>query len=270
MNLEKLWEEWKSPADSGKLQAQIWDRRAADYSQKPIPTASENPFLRLLEEKNLLTSDSTVLDIGCGAGLYSIALAKNVKSVVGVDVSPVMIEHGITRAEAEGIDNVRLSALDWAQVDIDALGFRGGFDLVFAHMTPAVADYSSFEKMNLCSRSWCVMAKPCRRSDSVKDAAFRLIGLASDCESMDDSVVSAFSYLWYKGCSPEISYRRESWNSSKSVEYTAAWCIDRARLRRELSERDEGTIREYLSDIAVNGMISETVDTTIVTMLWHI
>ncbi|MEG1633029.1 MAG: class I SAM-dependent methyltransferase [Oscillospiraceae bacterium] len=268
--MDALKREWQNPAESGEIQARIWDRAAEEYANKPIPAFETDSLLRLLDEKHILTPETKALDIGCGAGLYSIALAGRVKSAVGVDISPLMARYGSRRAESLGLSNVALSQLNWAEADIDRLGFRGAFDLVFANMTPAINDYSGFEKMNLCSSAHCVMVKPTRRRDKIQDAALALIGITGQRERFDDTVLNAFSYLWQSGCCPELSYRKECWRPVKTLESMAAWCIDRAKLRRTLSAADEACVRDYLRSVSEDGMIYETVDTTIVTMYWHI
>ena len=57
------------------------------------------------------------------------------------------------------------------------MGFLKNFDLVFAHMTPAVADYHTLEKMCNCSKNKCFLVKPSRRSDMVLDGAFQAAGI---------------------------------------------------------------------------------------------
>lgn len=52
----------------------------------------ENRRLQYLYEKTFPDKTMSVLDIGCGAGQLSIALAKEVREVVGTDVSGNMIE----------------------------------------------------------------------------------------------------------------------------------------------------------------------------------
>ena len=50
-------------------------------------------------------------------------------------------------------------------MEIEKMGFLKNFDLVFAHMTPAIADYYTLEKMCNCSRNKCFLVKPSRRND---------------------------------------------------------------------------------------------------------
>lgn len=68
-----------------------------------------------------------VLDLGCGIGRASIALAPWAESVIGVDVSPGMVEQA--RARGEGVPNVEFATVDGR----DLAGVAdGSVDLVLA------------------------------------------------------------------------------------------------------------------------------------------
>ncbi len=49
---------------------------------------------------------STVLDVGCGTGALIRKMADQAERAVGIDLSPVMIEHARTHAARAGLDNV--------------------------------------------------------------------------------------------------------------------------------------------------------------------
>lgn len=271
MDLSTLQKEWVNRPNTGALQRKIWDGAAESFVQKPVPSFDGNPFLNLLSSKNVLTPDTAALDVGCGTGIYSIALANRIRTAVGVDISPAMIACGQEHAQTLGLQNVSFSILDWAEADIDSLGFRCKFDLVFAHMTPAISDFASFDKMHLCSRAYCAMAKPTRRHNAVQEAVHALVGIDEhNSDHPDDSIIHAFSYLWLGGCSPEITYRTERWHSIKTVKDAADWYINRSKLRKDLTSGEEQAVRAYLESISENGMVTESTSTTIVTMLWHI
>ena len=46
-----------------------------------------------------------ILDVGCGAGFFSILLAKEGHEVFGIDLTPEMIENAIQLAEEENADD---------------------------------------------------------------------------------------------------------------------------------------------------------------------
>lgn len=76
------------------------------------------PFGRVALEALALIEGESVLDVGCGFGSTSIAAARLVGPggrVVGVDVSPVMIERAVERVGELGLANVAFEVAD-AQV----------------------------------------------------------------------------------------------------------------------------------------------------------
>ena len=57
----------------------------------------------------LLTEGERVVDIGCGAGIDSLIASRMVGAtgqVIGIDMTPAMLEKARTSAEAGGFDNV--------------------------------------------------------------------------------------------------------------------------------------------------------------------
>jgi SAM-dependent methyltransferase len=72
-----------------------------------------------------LDGQAQVLDVGCGTGTTAIAAARHARRVVGVDLSPVMIERARTRAA--GHVNV-----DFAVADAQTAGFEGRFDVIIS------------------------------------------------------------------------------------------------------------------------------------------
>ncbi len=71
----------------------------------------------------------SVLDIGCGPGTYSIALAQaGAQSVVGIDVAPGMIEIARKGAAQAGVDRL----CEFLVADLDNYQAEAAFDYVIA------------------------------------------------------------------------------------------------------------------------------------------
>ncbi len=270
-DLKKLSETWvKSRAYDPAIQRQLWDRAASDYRELKIPDPKENAFLRHMRTALPLDASLRTLDVGCGSGIYSMALAPYVQEAVGIDISPNMIRYAKERSRALGLSNTAFHCLDWSEADVEQLGFSDGFDIVFAHMTPAVDDYQTFDKLNRCSRKLCMVEKPARRRDRIQDGAFAQIGLRP-CNAQDQGgILQAFSYLWYHGYCPQLSYQEDEWESEKTVEDMTAWCTDRARLQRKLTAAEEAAIARFVEGQAKDGMVLEVTKTTRVTILWRV
>jgi SAM-dependent methyltransferase len=93
---------------------------------------------RLLDERiGLNPRPGRALDFGCGVGRVTLALAEHCGHVVGLDVSPAMLERAREHAGRLGAGNVSFAVSD------DSLGgIDGRFDLVhsyivFQHIPPA-------------------------------------------------------------------------------------------------------------------------------------
>jgi ubiquinone/menaquinone biosynthesis C-methylase UbiE len=53
-----------------------------------------------------LSPDDVLLEVGTGTGAFARAAARRCRRVVGLDVSPVMLEYATQRAGEEGMDNI--------------------------------------------------------------------------------------------------------------------------------------------------------------------
>ncbi|MDA8269458.1 MAG: class I SAM-dependent methyltransferase [Actinomycetota bacterium] len=92
-------------------QRRVWEARARNWNHH----ASNNEGLRTVVAAVVDTATSgladgeslgTVVDLGCGSGQLTLALAKRATKVLGVDVSGSMLRELEQRAAAEGITNV--------------------------------------------------------------------------------------------------------------------------------------------------------------------
>src|SRR5687768_12556661 len=98
--------------DYGRI-AEYWRRAASAAGANPdfaagandrVP-ASSHAFCRrgqldyLLEAFSDLSPESDVLDLGAGPGVFSLALAERVRSVLGIDVAPAFVSAATREAE---------------------------------------------------------------------------------------------------------------------------------------------------------------------------
>ena len=267
MNLDTIRRQWILTPGDVSAETAAWDSEAEDYLFEEKNNFEDDPFLHFIAEKTELTREMRTLDVGCGAGAYSVAMARRVGQADGVDLSPRMVELGNAWARDHAIANLRLWVENWHTCGIAPL--RKQYDLVFAHTTPAVADYNTLMKLCEASRDCCFLCKPARRSDQVFDEVRRLAGFPAR-RDFDDSVAFAFDSLWGLGYNPEVSYAKTQWLPERTLEEAERWFLGRIRGQSHLSEENERRIREFLKEISIDGIVKERIDTTLVNIYWSV
>ena len=104
--------------DGAVLYDQIIDQQVYKYYV--------NKKLHLI--KNWFDKKSILLDVGCGTGAYTTSLAKQCRTILGLDSSPKMVRRGISKAKRLGLDNIY-----FVVGDVATFPFRDKvFDLVFS------------------------------------------------------------------------------------------------------------------------------------------
>jgi 2-polyprenyl-3-methyl-5-hydroxy-6-metoxy-1,4-benzoquinol methylase len=79
------------------------------------------------------------IDVACGPGVISRAMAGRVGSVKGVDLTPAMVEEADRRAREEGIDNVGFALGDATALELVDASFDGAITRLSLHHIPAPA-----------------------------------------------------------------------------------------------------------------------------------
>lgn len=309
MDKNALQTKWQG-AFNAEIQKRMWDAKAEHYGKRPVPSPESDFFLRQLirgaeacsfegkfssdcrmnadnaeeGQNTVLPSPAqarfaeemktwSVLDVGCGAGLYAIGLAPCVKKVTGIDISEKMIDAAREKARQENCGNCEFLCLDWAGADLGGLGFEKAFDMVFVHMSPAVHGYATFDKLTRAAKKRCVYAVNTRRTDRILDRVLEQAGIRGVQAHRDRQVPYIFEYLWEKGFCPHVRYEKETWQSPYTAEEMTEWCLDRARLHTALSAGQEKRIAAFVQELAEQsecGVLQEEICVTTVVFDWMI
>lgn len=168
-----------------------------------------------------LDDSKTVLDVGCGTGTYSLPIAGRVRSVTGLDISPRMIEYANRKVSSMNLDNARYVVHDWHTDGSE--GLDDGYDVVIAHMTPAISSYDSFMKMYDLVRGSCFITRTIRRGDRVRSALCRDLGL--DMPDAARDMAFSMNVLWNMGHTPEVHYESRRYDSEVSSAEMKSTCF---------------------------------------------
>src|SRR5215469_14234540 len=72
----------------------------------PLLTLSNQQYIQWIVERLRLNKQMRVLDVACGTGIVSRALAPFVESITGIDVTAAMLTQARLIAEREGLRNL--------------------------------------------------------------------------------------------------------------------------------------------------------------------
>ena len=151
---------WKSRVESHHAQSlRVMDEswRQGDFWRTLAPMFRADPHRTDDEALNaisdLVSADSTMLDVGGGAGRFAVALAFRCRSVTVVDPSESMLDQLREACAEAGRSNVESVLSEWETAEVEAA------DIVLcSHVVYGVADIRPFiEKLNAHARSRVVL-----------------------------------------------------------------------------------------------------------------
>ena len=134
----------------GRTSADFWERRASGFHRSTKDTITSDPFyLRLC---NVVTPQTSVLDVGAGTGRFSLALAPLAEHVTAVEPSAAMLDYLRRDASDKGLSNISYVQTTWqdAPEDLEA-------DIVIcSHVLYPIRDIESFlAKLQKATRQAC-------------------------------------------------------------------------------------------------------------------
>lgn len=102
-----------------RLIVEQFTRQAVPFSQ--MKGHNDDETNQLVIETAGIGPDDTVLDVACGPGLITSAVAKTARHVTGIDITPAMIEQAKQRQHSLGLTN-----MSWQVGDAQPLPFTDG------------------------------------------------------------------------------------------------------------------------------------------------
>lgn len=108
--------------------------QAASFGQSPAITSAQTlgALVALVPED----SQAQWIDVACGPGVVSCAVAGKVASVAGVDLTPAMIDEAKKRAGEEDVRNATFTVGDATALDIADAAFDGAITRLSLHHVP--------------------------------------------------------------------------------------------------------------------------------------
>ncbi len=124
---------------------QKWDKKAHRYGRySPTPDTLERAVFDLLEDMGVSFENKSIIDIGCGTGVYTLHIAQKAAHVDAVDISQEMLNILKEDAASCHITNIDTYQSDWEDFMLPA----HKYDIALSTMSPATREEKGFAKMD--------------------------------------------------------------------------------------------------------------------------
>ena len=144
----------------GRTSADYWNRRARNFHRATKETPGEDPlFLRLRE---VITPQTTILDVGAGTGRFTLSLAPLVQHVMAIEPNAAML--GYLRQDAAEQPNISYIPTTWQDAPDDLAA-----DIVIcSHVLYSIRDVDTFlAKMRRAARQACYVYMRAKHFDEI-------------------------------------------------------------------------------------------------------
>ena len=251
----------------------FWDTMSRDYDSNHDSDHRKEleKTIDSLIQKGFLAHGMRVLDIGCGTGSFAFSLARHGAEVTALDFSPGMLEQLRGNCPADLSDRINTVQADWNTINLDSYGWRQGFDLVIANMTPAVYSPATFRKLMDASRGGCSIKAWARRKQSILLASLWKTFMGEEMKDRASYMTFMFNLVYAMGYYPDIAFSKISWLRSESVDHITEYYASyfSGILKQEKDSLTE-KIRAHIEEITENGMVQETIIGYTGTMMWSL
>jgi SAM-dependent methyltransferase len=243
----------------------FWNQKAKNYaSEKSAASDRMQRVLAHLKRENILKPGMDILDIGSGPGTFAIPFIEHYCRVTCIDVSSEMLDQIDDQPE-----NLTKIVTSWRDLDLAAEHYENRFDLVFAHMTPAINCSNELFKMMYASKRWCFLAGWAgdRENQPMDDLHYQLVGHKRQSRHFHFALNLLYTLKIY----PSLWFQDHEWTKTEPLADAIEYYTDFFSHVIPLSKQKlHDNISWLLQKRAQDGMITKTHKGTLGSMLWSI
>lgn len=250
----------------------FWNKCAPTYGKHTSGRGRERleKVIALLEQEEILTPETEILDVGCGPGTYALPFAERVRSVAALDGAEEMCRILKEKAKEAGLKNITVLVRLWEDVDIEKEGMSSAFDLVFASMTPAVSNYETLMKLNQASRRYCCFISWAGgKLSRAREELWELIFKEKDT-NRGHQIIYPFNLLYSLGYYPTMRYLDSGWVQEEPIDQAVESLCRSFWLYTEITPEVKDTIAKYVQKKAVNGVFRQETRARLGIMIWRV
>ncbi len=147
-----------------------WDEKAKNYSRY---TEGEDRFeanvLQSIKNLHVNIKNRSIIDIGCGTGVYTLRVAQKALHVDGIDSSKEMLEVLKEDAKILNLTNINTFVKSWDQFILPTKKYN----IALCTMSPAVNNEENYIKMTNCATTKIYLGWAGKRSSAVLEEIFK-------------------------------------------------------------------------------------------------
>lgn len=199
----------------------IWDKKAKQYSRySPELSPFQARIFETLQAWGVDFKGKSIIDIGCGTGVYTLHLAKDALHVNALDFSQEMLDLLKEDAQSLGlIERFTFTCSTWDDYVPEP------YDIAFASMTPALQTSEHLEKLCACTTTCVYLGWGGKRESSVLDPVFKAHGKALNV--------------------PEGAERIRAWLEERGQAYQSEYLEEVRRVRKSYKETFESVLWHF-------------------------
>lgn len=242
----------------------FWERKAVNY---PLPfekttCARTARIVRLIEKMGVDFKGRSLLDIGCGTGVYGLFLAGKTAKALGVDSSPTMLARFREQARARKIKNAACLPKNWKT----AKKLPGApFDIALVSMSHAVRDRADILRMERMAREKCVYVGWAGvRKNPFMERVYKAHGLAYEAPDGGEQIIAVLKKLERK---PKIKFITDAWRWSGSYKEACAAILPHLKLNDAPIRRK--WLEKFLKSRLRKGRITHKTSARKVLIAWN-
>lgn len=224
----------------------FWDDIALWYSgAQQGPMVGE--VVEHLRSKGILGKDSTVLELGCGPGTYSLRISPLVKSMTCLDTSQPMLDRLASSARDLGLSN-----MSTVRSEFEGYRPKGKFSFVLSSLCPGTGSEAGLKLMTSWAEMSCAHVMWVRNGwDDLHAGIWKRMGKDYSFEGRSSNVV--VETLERMGHVPEVREFEAAIEVVKPMEEAVAE-MTRDFLPYGRSEEAGPAVREVLNEMCENGL----------------
>lgn len=238
-----------------------WDKTSKNYTDAGY-SVIKGEILSDLVSEGVLGKNSSLIDIGCGPGFFSVLLSGHVGRVYAMDSSEGMLKCLSETVSEKGIANITPLRADW-----DTFSPERTYNTVFTSLCPPTNNPESILKMNSLSDGNCVYVSSMGNDDSPHVKIWHRLG----CDYSFKGYNTQYPFEYLKSLGADVRLKTYSQHVDKTMSYEEAFEAEIRRITgyRERTEEIEEAVAYVLDGMKEGDEIRYSADMKLGMLVWN-